>query len=258
MDHVILCNTLAQPPDDFACVVSALTRQLQEDVQPYWCTCPSLEVMDRRQSLGFLVQDAVRRPETVGHPVFLVGGRVQARRLRDYLVQNGVTRPAIVCLDVAAAWDEPWSVVLSRLLLWIAVRGVGSEWVLGMNPEAPHRRVRVFRDLCTPVAPSFYWCDGVAVADFLLPTWFDNGFSRRTHFMGATRLASFQVGSGGSCVFFDEETRELEQCFGHGADAVTAVNRFSAYQSVGMAAVPEPPRADPFPAVHLSRIAKVS
>ncbi|CAM2006825.1 hypothetical protein [Acanthopleuribacter pedis] len=258
MNHVVICNVAPVCVDELEPVVAAITRQLIEDVQPFWGTRPSLEVMDRQRSLDFVARDAAARPQA-GTPIFLVSTAQQAGKLARYLATLGTVRPAVVCLETAALWDEPWSIVLSRLAVQAAVAGAASDWVLGVNPEQPRRPALVYRDICAPAAPGCYWCDGVALADFLLPTWFDVGPSRRTHFLGCRRRGSFAVNDGGSCVYFDEVHREMHQYFGEGAAAVAAVNRFAAYQRVGMVGLPQPPTSLPLPALRFApRVSLVS
>lgn len=226
-------------------VTAAVQSQHDEDFRPFWSTTVSLEVVARRAALSFLARDGVRQPAREGYALFLVAECRQAHWLQRYLVDCGVAHAAVICLETCALWGEPWSVNFSRLVLNLAVRDGASHWLQGRHPEIPERSALFFFDVTAPVWPLSYGYDGIVLADFVLPTWFDCGAGRRTHFLGGPRLAPFHVCDGGSCWYFDEEHCDLCQFLGEGPAAVHAANRFLAYDQVGAARRPTAPAARP-------------
>lgn len=247
MTRIRLMNLL----DDAACVaapaqvVAAVQSQHDEDFRPFWATTLALELVEPATALSFLARDGVRRPAAEGYALFLVGEVVQAQRLQRYLLDEGVAHAAVICTATCDRWGEPWSVLLSRLVLNLAAGDGASSWLQGRHPEQRDRPALFYFDVTAPVAPLTYGYDGVALADFVLPTWFDCGAGRRTHFLGGPHVAPFSVCDGGSCWYFDEENRDLCQFLGVGPAAVHAANRFLAYAQVGAVRRPTAPPARP-------------
>ncbi len=247
MTRIRLMNLL----DETACVaapaqvIAAVQSQHDEDFRPFWSTTVALELVERTTALSFLARDGARRPVCEGYALFLVAESRQAQWLQRYLVDCGVTHAAVICMETCDQWGESWSVLLSRLVLNLAAQDGASHWLQGRHPEQPEQPVLFYFDVTAPVTPLSYGYDGIALADFVLPTWFDAGASRRTHFLGGPRLAPFTVCAGGSCWYFDEAERDLRQFLGEGPAAVRAANRFLAYDRIGAVRRPVPPHAQP-------------
>jgi hypothetical protein len=117
---------------------------------------------------------------------------------------------------------ESWTVALSHAALEMLVDPDVNQFVLGPHPTASNEAVFHWQEVCDAVQAEHYEIDGVAVSNFVLPSYFTAGedLERRNDFLARTHngrsLRSFGVNPGGSVGYFDPATgrHELFRMFG--------------------------------------------
>ena len=195
-------------------VIRAINRQLKEDFEPYWSFSATLRLegpIGQRPSLskfGDMRGDAV---------LYLVDGVNSLGATGWHLANYGDIPYGIVFLGLCAKVKEAWSITLSHEALELVGDPMCNLLVQGNDPLDRRRRVFHLFEMCDAVQAESYSTEGVALSNFVLPSYFSLGEQpgRRNDFPGrcykGKTLASFGMNPGGYLNIFDPKTGNWEQ-----------------------------------------------
>jgi hypothetical protein len=122
-----------------------------------------------------------------------------------------------VFLGLCEKLQEDWTVTLSHETLELVGDPMSNLWVQGTHPLDRRRRVFHLFEMCDAVQNETYTIDGVAVSNFVLPSYFSKGEQegRRNDFLGTVvagkTLQSFGMNPGGYLNIMDPKTGKWEQ-----------------------------------------------
>lgn len=195
-------------------VIRAINRQIAEDFEPYWSFGATLRLegstgpantrhlSDLRGDAILYLYDKANVPDALGY---------------HYTNWRGIPY-GFVFTDLARKLGEPWSVTLSHEALELLGDAQANLLVQGPHPEHPKREVFHWFEMCDAVQSEIYEIEGVAVCNFVLPTYFtvSDEPGTRNDFLGrvdskGNALPSFGVKPGGYVGFFDPVTKDTEQ-----------------------------------------------
>ena len=195
-------------------VVRAINRQLKEDFEPYWSFGATLRLEGptgkrlRIESLTDMRGDAV---------IYLVDGS-NALEATGWHLSNCRDIPyGIVFLELCEKIQEDWSITLSHETLELVGDPMCNLLVEGNHPVDRRRRVFHLFEMCDAVQAENYAIDGVAVSNFVLPSYFSLGEQegRRNDFLGTVYggklLQSFGMNPGAYLNIFDAKTGRWSQ-----------------------------------------------
>lgn len=212
---ISLINRSKEVPDARAQEVArAINRQIRDDFEPYWSFGGTLRL-----------EGPIGQRLHVNNPSDMRGDAVM------YLVDGTNTREAagwhdanfrdipygIVFLGLCEKLQEDWSVTLSHETLELIGDPLGNLLVEGNHPFDRRKRVLHLFEMCDAVQAESYTIDGVAVSNFVLPSYFSLGeqAGRRNDFLGTVHqgqtLQSFGMNPGAYVNIFDPTTRKWSQ-----------------------------------------------
>lgn len=197
---------------------AALQKQVTRDFTPIWGFPATVDAFEDLQSV----------PNDY-HPVVLFGdvdelcdsvaaaiGTEPAERLLDEFETgsisgihlNALTRQPFALVSVA----DPWTVVLSHEVLEMLADPWGNHLVAAPHPTRPSQRVKYLIEVCDPCLSRWYPVNGVPLADFYTPRYFDpvGVPGLRYSFTGAIE-APRQILEGGYLTFLDPADSVLYQ-----------------------------------------------
>ena len=195
-------------------VIRAINRQLKEDFEPYWSFSATLRLegpIGQRPSLskfGDMRGDAV---------LYLVDGVNSLGATGWHLANYGDIPYGIVFLGLCAKIKEAWSITLSHEALELVGDPMCNLLVQGNDPLDRRRRVFHLFEMCDAVQAESYSTAGVALSNFVLPSYFSLGEQpgRRNDFLGrcsqGKTLESFGMNPGGYLNILDPKTGNWEQ-----------------------------------------------
>lgn len=195
-------------------VIRAINRQLKEDFEPYWSFSATLRLEGTIGKRAGLSTFSDMRGDAV---LYLVDGVNSLGATGWHLANYGDIPYGIVFLGLCAKIKEAWSITLSHEALELVGDPMCNLLVQGNHPM--DRRMRVFHlfEMCDAVQAENYSVDGVALSNFVLPSYFSLGEQpgRRNDFLGRSykgkTLESFGMNPGGYLNIFDPKTGKWEQ-----------------------------------------------
>lgn len=195
-------------------VVRVVNRQIREDFEPYWSFGATLRLegsIGKRPNTRVLSDmrgDAVLYVVDGTNPISALGWHTANYRDIPY---------GFVFLGMCEKLQEPWSITLSHEALELIGDPMANLLVEGCHPMDRRRHVFHLFEMCDAVQGENYPIDGVAVSNFVLPSYFSPGEQkgRRNDFLGrchaGAALASFGMNPGGYINIFDPKTGRWEQ-----------------------------------------------
>jgi serine protease len=200
--------------EDLLRVIRAVNRQLREDFAPYWHMHGDLRL---DQSMG-PAGDRVRPHLGLrGDGILYLMNRVDPQAALGYHERHNLGVPyGMVFLDVSAELEKnthaehPWSITLSHEAMELVADPQVNLMCKGPHPD-PTKSYEVFHwfEMSDAVQAESYLIDGIAVSNFLLPTYFTASDARdeRNDFLsrrsGGPSLPAFGVKPGGYIGYFD-------------------------------------------------------
>lgn len=175
-------------------VASAVQRQIERDFAPRWGLTATIEVYD---SFEAIPPDAWR--VTVADDIGVPG-------MASY--HTDVDGDPFVM--VAAMGD--WSQYFSHDCLEMLASPLNDDFVDAASPKADQGRVKILKQICDPcAAPECgYVIDGVRVADFCTPDYFEVASAARVRYDHADMITRpLQVLPGGYVTWFEPASRRL-------------------------------------------------
>ncbi|MCF8209385.1 MAG: hypothetical protein K9K38_08295 [Rhodoferax sp.] len=195
-------------------VVRAINRQLKEDFEPYWSFGGSLRLEGSSGKRTRMKSQADMRGDAV---MYLVDGSSAATATGWHHANYRDIPFGIVFLDLCTQIEEDWSITLSHETLELVGDPQCNLLVQGNHPFDRRRRVFHLFEMCDAVQAENYCIDGVAVSNFVLPSYFSLGEQegKRNDFLGTRHngktLASFGMNPGAYINIFDPKTSKWSQ-----------------------------------------------
>ncbi len=195
-------------------VIRAINRQLKEDFEPYWSFSATLRLEGPIGQHPSLSKFGDMRGDAV---LYLVDGVNSLGATGWHLANYGDIPYGIVFLGLCAKIKEAWSITLSHEALELVGDPMCNLLVQGNDPLDRRRRVFHLFEMCDAVQAENYSVDGVALSNFVLPSYFSLGEQpgRRNDFLGRSykgkTLESFGMNPGGYLNVLDPKTGEWEQ-----------------------------------------------
>ncbi len=189
-------------------VVRAVNRQVQEDFAAHWHLTATLRLEGTAQRL-----DAKGTPMLLrGDAILYLDDSPHGDGTDGFHQVNGRGIPfGVVHTEIAKEIDGGFSSTFSHEVLELVGNPLLNSVVAGPHPVERRRHVFHWREVCDPVQADTYELDGVAVSNFLLPSYYDasEALPHRRDFL-ATRgrggdLPAFGLAKGGYTTFWDPE-----------------------------------------------------
>ena len=149
--------------------------------------------------------------------LYLVDGVNSLGATGWHLANYGDIPYGIVFLGLCAKIKEAWSITLSHEALELVGDPMCNLLVQGNDPLDRRRRVFHLFEMCDAVQAESYSIEGVALSNFVLPSYFSLGEQpgRRNDFLGRSykgkTLESFGMNPGGYLNILDPKTGNWEQ-----------------------------------------------
>jgi hypothetical protein len=210
-DHVAIVSMTSDiPMRSVLQAAAAVQKQITRDFTPYWGLRATVDVFDDLESVPSDYHPVV----LFGDPGELVGrldvaiGRQFAEQLVDDFERdrmsglhlNSFTRQPFALIQV----NDAWSVVLSHEVLELIADPYGNRLVAAAMVGDPERRVKYLLEICDPCQSMWYPVNGVPVADFYTPRYFDPVDVAQTRFSFTGALeAPLQILPGGYLSWLD-------------------------------------------------------
>ena len=195
-------------------VIRAINRQLKEDFEPYWSFSATLRLEGPIGQRPSLSKFSDMRGDAV---LYLVDGVNSLGATGWHLANYGDIPYGIVFLGLCAKIKEAWSITLSHEALELVGDPMCNLLVQGNDPLDRRRRVFHLFEMCDAVQAESYSIEGVALSNFVLPSYFSLGEQpgRRNDFLGRSykgkTLESFGMNPGGYLNILDPKAGNWEQ-----------------------------------------------
>ena len=153
-------------------VIRAINRQLKEDFEPYWSFSATLRLEGPIGKRPGLSSFSDMRGDAV---LYLVDGVNSLGATGWHLANYGDIPYGIVFLGLCAKIKEAWSITLSHEALELVGDPMCNLLVQGNDPLDRRRRVFHLFEMCDAVQAESYSTAGVALSNFVLPSYFSLG-----------------------------------------------------------------------------------
>lgn len=160
-------------------VAAALQKQIARDLLPVWGFPGTVNAFADLASVPSDYHPVVLfgdPAELADEMVALVGERPAQQLLDEFergsvagIHLNAITRQPFALV----AAQDAWTIVLSHEVLEMLVDPWGNHMVASNHPRYPEQRVKYLIEICDPCLACWYPINGVPVADFYTPRYFD-------------------------------------------------------------------------------------
>jgi hypothetical protein len=199
---------------------AALQKQVTRDFTPIWGVAATVDAFPNLQTVPNDYHHVVvfgDPAELAGSIEPLVGDQTAARLLERFdrqqisgIHMNVPTRQPFALVSA----EDAWTVVLSHEVLEMLADPSGNHLIAAAHPTDPAQRVRYLIEICDPCQAIWYPVNGVPMADFYTPRYFDpvevDGV--RYSFTGSIRRPR-QILEGGYLTFVDPTDSALYQIY---------------------------------------------
>jgi hypothetical protein len=226
-DHVALVSLTRQIPTRYVLqAAAAVQKQITRDFTPFWGLRATVDAFEDLSSVPSDYHPVIvfgDADELVGRLELAVGEQVAGELIDDFerdrmsgLHLNAFTRQPFALV----AASDAWSVTLSHEVLELIADPYGNRLVAAAHPLDPRQRVKYLLEVCDPCQSIWYPVNGVPVADFYCPRYFDPvGLDRsRYSFTGALERP-LQILEGGYLSWIDPADSGLYQLSGSEQEA---------------------------------------
>jgi hypothetical protein len=199
-------------------VTAALQKQVSRDFEPIWGYSATVDAFSDLHSVPNDYIPVVlfgNIDELAGEVRAAIGDR-RGEQLVDLFQRdeiagihmNALTRQPFALVRAT----EAWTVVLSHEVLEMLADPSGNHLIAARHPTRPEQRVKYLIEICDPCMSRWYPVNGVPVADFYTPRYFDpvKVPSIRYSFTGSITEPR-QILEGGYLTFLDPRDSGLYQ-----------------------------------------------
>jgi hypothetical protein len=238
-DHIALVSLTSQVSiKSFLQAAAAVQKQITRDFAPFWGLPATVDAFEDLESVPSDYHPVVLfgdPEELVGRLDFAIGRQYTEDLIDDFdrdriagLHLNAFTRQPFALV----AASEGWSVTLSHEVLEMIADPFGNRLIAAAHPIQRRERVKYLLEVCDPCQAVWYPVNGVPVADFFTPRYFDPvGVERsRYSFTGALE-APLQILDGGYLSWIDPEDSGLYQLAGGETEPVQIADLLSLARS---------------------------
>jgi hypothetical protein len=180
VDHIALVSLTREiSTRELLQAAAAVQKQLTRDFSPIWGFRATLDTFDDLSSVPSDYHPVVvfsDAQELVGKLEVAIGPELLARLVDDFerdrltgLHLNAFTRQPFALVEASDAW----SVVISHEVLEMIADPFGNRLVAAAHPLDERQRVKYLLEVCDPCQAIWYPVNGVPVADFYTPRYFD-------------------------------------------------------------------------------------
>jgi hypothetical protein len=197
---------------------AAIQKQITRDFTPFWGLEATVDAFDDLRSVPSDYHPVVifgDPDELIGRLEFAIGPEYTARLVDDFerdrlsgLHLNAFTRQPFALVQASDAW----SVTMSHEVLEMIADPFGNRLVAAAHPLDPQVRVKYLLEVCDPCQVMWYPVNGVPMADFCTPRYFDPVRVDRSRysFTGAIEYP-LQILDGGYLSWIDPSDSGLYQ-----------------------------------------------
>jgi hypothetical protein len=208
-------------------VTAALQKQVTRDFAPIWGFPATVDAFDDLTSVPNDYHHVVlfSDPSELADELQAQVGEQPAEQLIDEFEGgqlagvhlNSFTRQPFALVSASDAW----TVVLSHEVLELLADPWGNHLIAAAHPTHPERRVKYLIEICDPCQSVWYPVNGVPVADFYTPRYFDPVYVHgvRYSFTGAIEHP-LQILEGGYLSFLDPRDSGIYQVRAGGGEPV--------------------------------------
>jgi hypothetical protein len=160
-------------------VVAAVQKQVVRDFAPIWGLPATVDAFDDLSSVPSDYHPVVifgDAEELLGQLEVAIGGERVERLVGEFrreevagLHLNAFTRQPFALV----AATETWAITVSHEVLEMIADPYGNHLVAASHPQDQRRRVKYLLEVCDPCLSTWYPVNGVPVADFYTPRYFD-------------------------------------------------------------------------------------
>jgi hypothetical protein len=218
-DHIAIVSLTSDiPAKNVLQAGAALQKQITRDFAPSWGFEATVNVFENLEDVPSDYHPVVlfRDPdELLGQLEYAVGEQYEADLIDDFerdrltgLHLNAFTRQPFALVEVTDAW----SVTLGHEVLEMMADPFGNRLVAAAHPNDPNLRVLYLLEVCDPCQAVWYPVNGVPMADFYTPRYFEpvNVDRTRYSFTGAIE-GPLQILEGGYLSYIDPRDSGLYQ-----------------------------------------------
>jgi hypothetical protein len=238
-DHIALVSLTSQlSTKSFLQAAAAVQKQITRDFVPFWGLPATVDAFEDLESVPSDYHPVVLfgdPEELVGRLDFAIGRQYTEELIDDFdrdriagLHLNAFTRQPFALVAVS----DGWSVTLSHEVLEMIADPFGNRLIAAAHPIHRRERVRYLLEVCDPCQTVWYPVNGVPVADFFTPRYFDpvEVEPGRYSFTGALK-APLQILDGGYLSWIDPEDSGLYQLAGGETEPVQIADLLSLARS---------------------------
>ena len=218
-DHVALVSLTSDVPTrSFLQAAAAIQKQITRDFTPIWGLPATVDAFEDLASVPSDYHPVVLfgDPSEVEERLqFAIGWEYAQDLIDDFekdrlsgLHLNAFTRQPFALVEAS----ETWSVTLSHEVLEMITDPFGNRLIAAAHPLDRDQRVRYLLEVCDPCQTVWYPVNGVPVADFFTPRYFDPVRVDRSRysFTGALEYP-LEIMEGGYLSWIDPEDSGLYQ-----------------------------------------------
>ncbi len=218
-DHIAIVSLTSDiPAKSVLQAGAALQKQITRDFAPFWGFEATVDVFENLEDVPSDYHPVVLFGDTdelLGQLAYAIGGEYEAALIDDFerdrltgLHLNAFTRQPFALVELTDAW----SVTLGHEVLEMMADPFGNRLVAAAHPDDPNLRVLYLLEVCDPCQAVWYPVNGVPMADFYTPRYFEpvNVDRTRYSFTGAIE-GPLQILEGGYLSFIDPRDSGLYQ-----------------------------------------------
>jgi hypothetical protein len=179
-DHIALVSLTGEiSRRDLLRASAAIQKQLIRDFLPIWGIRATVDTFEDLASVPSDYHPVVvfgYAEELVGQLEVAIGAEYTSELVDDFergrltgLHLNAFTRQPFALVQ----YSDAWSVTISHEVLEMVVDPYGNRLVAAAHPRDPNQRVKYLVEVCDPCQTVWYPVNGVPVADFYTPRYFD-------------------------------------------------------------------------------------
>lgn len=223
-DHIAIVSLTSDiPAKSVLQAGAALQKQITRDFAPFWGFEATVDVFEDLEDIPSDYHPVVLFGDTnelLGQLEYAVGEEYEAALIDDFerdrltgLHLNAFTRQPFALVEVT----DTWSVTVGHEVLEMMADPFGNRLIAAAHPDDANLRVLYLLEVCDPCQTVWYPVNGVPMADFYTPRYFDpvNVDRTRYSFTGAIE-GPLQILEGGYLSYIDPRDSGLYQLTAEG------------------------------------------
>jgi hypothetical protein len=223
-DHVAIVSLTADIPARAVLQAgAALQKQITRDFEPFWGFHATVDVFEDLESVPSDYHPVVLfgdPQDLIGQLEHAIGPEYESQLVDDFerdrltgLHLNAFTRQPFALVEAT----DTWSVTLGHEVLELIADPFGNRLIAAAHPGDPGLRVLYLLEVCDPCQAVWYPVNGVPMADFYTPRYFEPVDVDRTRYSFTGAIESpLQILEGGYLSYIDPRDSGLYQLTAEG------------------------------------------